>query len=540
MKDAWDFARVDEFLAAWEPLTPWGKDAKAARKPLCDRAEIEERYDDVEAVLELLGSLEADPVSLDRLSWHLRRMPRVPLEARDSYDMLELFQFKKFLANHRGVATIANSTGTAARFALAPACVELSAELERGGSDAETFFLADAYHPDLAAVRSALARVDADLRSARAAAETRARDSAGLDFDGRDFLIVPSAALSGPVAAQAGLSLEPYDDAHYLARRLPGAAELRLAAERERLLAKEAALEGEALARLSVLAREAMPELRAAVEAVTRFDVARAGAVLALGLGLSRPSLDSDALVVEGGRFVPVESDCARLGLSYRPLDARFDASAVVLFGSNMGGKTVALQTVLFLQLLAQAGLFVPARSFRTKVYARIAYVGELSGERLAGLSGFGFEIWRFERAWKDREGSLVAFDEFARTTGSHEAEALLSAIVEAYAKRSGTRAFFATHFRGVARVDGASYFRMKGLDRETATEALDAEAPLEERLAGINRHMRYELVEDEPGTDAGSDALAIAELLGLDPGIVARAGERFRSGKAGVRGDQD
>ncbi|HOX18170.1 MAG TPA: hypothetical protein PKW82_06905, partial [Spirochaetales bacterium] len=78
------------------------------------------------------------------------------------------------------------------------------------------------------------------------------------------------------------------------------------------------------------------------------------------------------------------------------------------------------------------------------------------------------------------------------------------------------------------------------GLDRGAASEALDEEAPLEERLAGINRHMRYELVEDEAGSDAGSDALAIAELLGLDPGIAARAAERFRSGKAGVRGDQD
>jgi len=540
MKDAWDFARVDEFLAAWEPLTPWGKDAKVSREVSIDRGSIESGYDDIDAARALIAALEGDPVSLDRLSWHLKRMPRVPLDARDSYDALELFQMKKFLANYRGVAALANSTGKALRFELAEACAALAAELDRGGSDAETFFLADAYHPDLAAVRSALSRVDAELRAVRAAAESRVRDSAGLDFDGRDFLVVPSEALSGPVAAAAGLSLEPYDDGHFLARLLPLAAELRLAEERERLLAREAACEGEALARLSVMAREAMPELRAAVAAVARFDLARAGAALALKLGLSRPALDSDSMLIEEARFVPVESDCARLGLAYRPLDARFDSSAVVLFGSNMGGKTVALQTVLFLQLLAQAGHFVPARAFRTRVYGRIAYVGELAGERLAGLSGFGFEIWRFERAWKDRAGSLVAFDEFARTTGSHEAEALLSAIVEAYAKGAGSRAFFATHFRGVARVEGASYLRMKGLDRGAASEALDAEAPLEERLAGINRHMRYELVEDEAGSDAGSDALAIAELLGLDPGIAARAAERFRSGKAGVRGDQD
>lgn len=534
MKDAWNFARVDEFLAAWEPLTPWGRDAKAERAVLLDRAAIESRHDDIDAALALFAELEPDPVSLDRLAWYLRRMPRVPLEARDSYDPLELFQFKKFLANYRGTEAIVRAGGKAELFGFAPACLALAAELDRGGSDAETFFLADAYHPDLATVRSGLARADAELRAARAAAESRARDAAGLDFDGRDFLVVPSSALTGPVAAASGLSLEPYDDGRFLARLLPGAAELKLAERRERLLATEAALEGEVLARLSSLARDALPELRAAVATVTRFDLARAGAALARKLALTRPVLDSDAMFVEGARFVPVETDCARLGLSYRPLDARFEASAVVLFGSNMGGKTVALQTVLFLQLLAQAGLFVPARAFRTKVYERIAYVGELSGERLAGLSGFGFEIWRFDRVWYNRHDSLVAFDEFARTTGSHEAEALLSAIVEAYAKGAGGRAFFATHFRGVERVEGAAYLRMKGLDREAASDALDSGAPLEERLAGINRHMRYELVEDEPGTYPGSDALTIAELLGLDARIVARAAELLRSGGAG------
>jgi hypothetical protein len=301
---------------------------------------------------------------------------------------------------------------------------------------------------------------------------------------------------------------------------------------------------------------------------------------------MTRPVLDSETTELVNARFVPCQDECARLGLDYAPLSASFGASAVALFGSNMGGKTVVLKTLLFFQLLAQAGLFVPAERFSTRVYGRIEYVGELSGERLAGLSGFGLEIWRLiaaraassPRAEGPRRadpanadegaaqggspqggspqgGSLVAFDELARTTGSHEAEALLSAVIEAYARGGSGRAYFATHFRGVARMPGVEYRRMRGLDREAAAAALggrDANGRLDgdgrpdegsaggegrgpalaERLAGINRHMRYEVVEDD-GSGSESDALAIASFLGLDRSVIERA--RYYLTKDGV-----
>jgi dsDNA-specific endonuclease/ATPase MutS2 len=309
---------------------------------------------------------------------------------------------------------------------------------------------------------------------------------------------------------------------------------------------------------LSALVRQAMPELRVAVQAVLRWDLARAGAVLALAQSLTRPDLDSPQLELAGARLVPCEEECRELGLSYTPLDARFDASAVVLFGSNMGGKTVVLKTVLFFQLLSQAGLFVPASRFASRVYRHIEYIGALAGERLAGLSGFGFEVWRFAKANRDSGDALIAFDELARTTGSHEAEALLSAIVEQYAAAGPTtRAFFATHFRGIVRTPGAEYRKMRGLDREAAGKELGpatkqsngdtkrsdgdtkqsdddakrsdgatkcSDASLANRLASINRHMRYEVVNDDPATPAESDALAIAGMLGLDPALVERA----------------
>lgn len=580
MGAAWNFAQMDDFWSRYQALTPWGKDEADARIVMDDRALLESRYDDIDLAMAFIASKASESSVVDRVSYHLKRMPRIPLDTKESYELVELFQIKKFMANYRGLyATL--EADLAGAFGLRPleqggAGEALARELDRGGSDPETFYVADSYDEGLAAARAVIAAADAAVAQEKIRAEAEARLSHGLSFDGRDFLVVPRET----VRAMAGgrYSIDPYDDTRYIVRLLPSPAALEAMADRERGLGDERRAEARVLARLSLLVAEAMPELEAAVLAVLRWDRARAGAALALECDMRRPKLDAGSLCFKAARFVPCAEECAAMGLAYSPLTAEFNAGAVVLFGSNMGGKTVVLKTIVFFQLLAQAGLFVPAGRYETRVFSRIEYVGELAGERLAGLSGFGLEVWRLMAASAGRvaapveagitpaagagpgaaetaNGSaapdatatgptLVVFDELARTTGSHEAEALLSAVVESYAAGGDDRAFFATHFRGVARIAGAEYRRMKGLDKESAAADLGAARPvraevrsvsgafgqtetLTRRLAGINRHMRYEVMDDD-GSGSESDALAIASFLGMDEALVKRATEFF------------
>lgn len=553
---AWDFSRAEEFWERFSPLSPFGKDAKEERLVLADRAAIEALHDGTERALAFIESARGDPASLDRLSYHLRRLPRVPLERRGdaAYDLVELFQFKKFLANYRAIRLILDEA-TRAFFGLGPEPAGLYAELAKGGSDAETFYVADDYDPRLRELRKGLALVDAAVAGRRAAARARALAECGVDFGGRDFLVVPHESARGILKDRALFSVEPYDASSYVVRLQPDDEELSLEGEREALRGKERILEEGVLSGLSRLVAEELSRVESLVAAVRGFDLARARALLALEEGLVRPLL-RDApegrlppLAVEKGRFLPCAWECARLGLRYAPLDLRLEESAAVLFGSNMGGKTVALESLVFFQVLAQAGFFVPAARFESSVYPRIQYVGELkarSGSRSAlsgggrgyvaeGLSGFGFEIRAFVEAWEAAgEGALAVFDEFARTTSSREAEAILSAALEALARKPGVRALFSTHFRGVLRLPGARYLRVRGLDRLAACEALGADEPLGERIRRINRMMEYGLVDDEGPGPAGSDAVAIAALLGLDCGVVARADEIYAAGMAG------
>jgi DNA mismatch repair ATPase MutS len=258
------------------------------------------------------------------------------------------------------------------------------------------------------------------------------------------------------------------------------------------------------------------------MEAARAFDLAFARARLAREWGLTRPRLGEGPVRVQGGRLLPCEEACRARGLGYTPLEACFDTPATVIFGSNMGGKTVVLKTLAFLQLCAQTGLFVPAARFETRAFRHFHYVGEGRDQEAAlGLSGFGREIRQFNGAWGTLdEPTLVLFDEFARTTQSLEAEALLSAVLASLGERPGAFALFSTHFRGVARLEGVRYLRMGGLRPGGAGTGQD---PL--RLIG--ERMDYRLLPDG-GAPASSDALAVAELLGLDPAVLARTRQAF------------
>jgi DNA mismatch repair ATPase MutS len=303
---------------------------------------------------------------------------------------------------------------------------------------------------------------------------------------------------------------------------------LRLADEKAALLSSERGLEARVLEALSTPLRNSLPSFLQQARAVESFDLALAGARLAREAGLTRPVLHDGEIRVERGRHLPTEALCQALDTPYAPLDATFDGGPAVLFGSNMGGKTVVLKTLAFLQLAAQAGLFVPATRFVTRVFRRFHYVGEgRSREEGRGLSGFGFEIRQFNEAHADfGDETLALFDELARTTSSGEAEALLSAVLEELSRHPRVVALFSTHFRGVRRLPGVRYLRMGGLDRShldlSGPDGPD-DADLASRIRRIDRLMRFCLEPDVPG-QRSSDAITVARLLGLSPALAGRA----------------
>jgi DNA mismatch repair ATPase MutS len=568
----WDFARVEEFWSRYSPLTPYGKDAKDERRVFADRVRIESLYDETDSALALLD--RGDGPSLDRVSYHLRRLPRLPLanlaEVHDDRDdeshrleIVELFQIKKFISNYRAILALLDES-TKRAFRLDFASTDLATRLDLGGSDSETFFIADDYHPELPEIRRRIAAVDESIGLDRGLALDESRRQYHLDFGGREFIVLRNEDARALLAACAEPStvssvafiVEAYDGQSCIVRLQDGEKILLLEQERALLAAREREAEEEVLVFLSAAVAAESRILGGYVDAICAFDLALARARLAREFVLVRPDLGSDSLRVVEGRFLPCVWDCAKLDLRYTPLNLDLAQRAAVIFGSNMGGKTVALQSLVFFQIIAQSGFFVPASSFASSVHSRIVYVGEMANPRLRewhgfgedrngrddnrGLSGFGFEIRSFAEAVSPTgpasQDAFIVFDEFARTTSSREAEAILSAAIEILARAGQGRSLFSTHFHGIQRAIGARFLRMRGLDRESADRAIRADEPLAERIRKINGMMRYEIVEDSNEAAEGSDAIAIAALLGLDRGIVERATSIYAAGSDSSR----
>lgn len=531
MRDFLAYAQFDLFWERFLPDTPFGRAAKEGLRPIRDPETLGRIWEETEWAVDLLQSLDQDAVRLSRIQHHLKRIPRVCEEPKAVYDEVDIFQFKKFLHNFKSLAALLGSNfGT--RFGLSFGSEVLEQLLDTGRQSAESFYVADAYSAELAEVRREIRETDTALQDLQAARSAQILERWDFAFAGKAFLLVPRERIGHLEEASALLVVEPFDETRYSVRPRAAAAELLLLERRAALMARERSCEEAVLETLSHALRNELPRLAEYRQALTAFDLALARARLVREYRLVRPTLGGPGIGIVEGRFIPCEERCRAMGTTYVPLVAGFDASATVVFGSNMGGKTVVLKTLAFLQLCAQMGLFVPAEAFNTRLFHHFRYLGEGHAPSVAqGLSGFGSEIHRFVEASRDfGEPTLVLFDEFARTTHSLEAEAILSAVVEFVAAQPGVVGLFSTHYRGIRRLPGVRYVRMRGLNREGLDLRLAPGVDLEGRIRHIDQRMDYRLAPDDGGPGA-SDAIAVAALLGLEQPIVQRATEFFRNG---------
>ena len=319
---------------------------------------------------------------------------------------------------------------------------------------------------------------------------------------------------------------------------------------------------------LSALTQQLLRDLgrwEQAVADITALDLRLARRQLAEAWGGSVPRLGNGLHLLEGAVHPLVAQRLRQQGRSYVPLDFGPQAGANALFGSNMGGKTVAMSLLAVCQLCAQFGLPVPAESFQTRLFPVVRFCASAETDLSSGLSSFGSEVTRLAQAWQDVKQSqfgLLCLDEPARSTNPIEGEALVVGLVRAAAELGRDSVLLlATHFSAVLYEPAVIKFRVRGLQPgwrqaqangsasaqpapEVVREAGNAIAKVKETLAtaadpvrayatpgnaieALAQWMDYRVERVEGAGEFLTEALPVAKWLGLPPAVL-RESEQF------------
>ena len=181
------------------------------------------------------------------------------------------------------------------------------------------------------------------------------------------------------------------------------------------------------------------------------------------------------------------------------PCDIEHGARAItIVTGPNSGGKTRLLQAVGLSQLLAQAGLFVPARAARLSIRSGmfVSLVQQAEADQSEGR--LGTELLRIRRLFESLpRGGLAILDELCSGTNPTEGEEIFQLLIELLGELSPV-AFISTHFLSLA----------ARLERERPAELTFLEVEL-----GPSGKATYRFT---PGVAKTSLARGVAERLGV------------------------
>ena len=184
----------------------------------------------------------------------------------------------------------------------------------------------------------------------------------------------------------------------------------------------------------------------------------------------------------------------------------------MLLTGPNMGGKSTYMRQVAWIVWLAHTGCFVPADEARIpltkQIFTRVGAGDELS----SGRSTFMVEMMETATILNQLEArSLVIVDEIGRGTSTWDGLAIAWAVAERLIRADDVLTLFATH-----------YHEMTALPDEYDM-AFNASVTVREWNGSVI--FLHRVIENAADRSYG---IAVAQLAGLPPDVIARAREHL------------
>ena len=127
------------------------------------------------------------------------------------------------------------------------------------------------------------------------------------------------------------------------------------------------------------------------------------------------------------------------------------EESGILLFGLNMCGKSTLMKAVGMSVVMAQAGLYVPAKEFKYKPFERILTRISDGDNILKGMSTFAIEMTELNTILKrSTKNSLVIGDEICHGTEQYSGSGIVGASLIKLSEKN-VKYLFATHLHNLS-----------------------------------------------------------------------------------------
>ena len=186
--------------------------------------------------------------------------------------------------------------------------------------------------------------------------------------------------------------------------------------------------------------------------------------------------------------------------------------NGILLYGVNAAGKSSLSKAIGLAVLLAQAGVPVPATSFKIKPYTAL-YTRILGNDNLwAGQSSFTVEMCEFRSILKGAtSGTLVLGDELCSGTETISATAIVTAGIQTLVEK-GAQFVFATHLHELVELA-----EMKALSHVVKAYHLMVRSDVTSGCLVYDRTLRE-------GAGSALYGLEVCRGLDMDAGFLAKA----------------
>lgn len=528
-KESLDFQYVLNNIST---LTPYGSMYKSRLKAYVPGREksLSHELEKLDSMITIIKNTKIRKEFNNTLS-HIKDLRTSIRRAMDRFILteVELFEIKNFLFVLRDLNEIINKYNIPVYpdTEILP-ITSLEKILDPEDTGISTFYIYDIYSTRLKEIRGEKRKLDREIRLKKKEIKENIKKDLYLDVRPDGAVVIPKTQKEfiekienypdlvyiSETYMNVKFSIRPTDEIVTMERLISS---LKEEEEKEELLIRE---------RLSLDIRNKRRELFKNISNIGRLDLLIAKAKYAIDTESVKPEIVDHQLVeIVDGIHPKVKDFLEEKDLEFTPISIRLKRGVACITGANMGGKTISLKMVGLLSAMAHYGLFVPAKSMKLSLNNFIkSSIGDMQSTD-SGLSTFGGETKTVQEAIEisDNRG-LILIDELARGTNPEEGYAISKAIVN-YLKDRNSISLLTTHYDNVANMDEVGHLQVVGLSR-VDIDQLQKEFTFETKIETINKYMDYNLMPVGNTTEVPKDAINIAKIMGLDPGILKKAEE--------------